>query len=267
MPHPSEWPTLQSILQSHNEVAAKYTLTPRLWEYLQDYRAKHEKAGNGFGYSLFWTGRCGPHPLGPLLVREPDPLDRDAGLVCGLTEKSAEGVHALDSCPRDTCGSTSVPVTVFTPTPAKYSESEPACMSALIDRTHHGRVRSAMHQAGMAPRTFASECRAAPDAELFAPPFHHRALRPSRCKQVGLRSAQSTVGRGGSCPTEPRRERAARSPRRALRNGKQRIKIEVRLKRLGQVVKRRIHDLSMVEGSAAAADARKNRAPQRPVSQ
>lgn len=147
MPHPSEWPTLQSILQSHNEVAAKYTLTPRLWEYLQDYRAKHEKAGNGFGYSLFWTGRCGPHPLGPLLVREPDPLDRDAGLVCGLTEKSAEGVHALDSCPRDTCGSTSVPVTVFTPTPAKYSESEPACMSALIDRTHHGRVRSAMHQA------------------------------------------------------------------------------------------------------------------------
>jgi len=56
MPHPSEWPTLQSILQSHNEVAAKYTLTPRLWEYLQDYRAKHEKAGNGFGYSLFGPG-------------------------------------------------------------------------------------------------------------------------------------------------------------------------------------------------------------------
>lgn len=56
IPPREEWPTLQDILQSHNEVDAKYTLTPRLWEYLQDYRAKHEKAGNGFGYSLFGPG-------------------------------------------------------------------------------------------------------------------------------------------------------------------------------------------------------------------
>ena len=47
------WPKLGSILQTHNEVDAKYTLTPKLWAYLQAYRAKHEKAGNGFGYSLF----------------------------------------------------------------------------------------------------------------------------------------------------------------------------------------------------------------------
>lgn len=53
VPPQSEWPTLGSILQSHNEIDAKYTLTPRLWQYLQDYRAKHEKAGNGFGYSMF----------------------------------------------------------------------------------------------------------------------------------------------------------------------------------------------------------------------
>jgi DNA (cytosine-5)-methyltransferase 1 len=53
VPPEAEWPKLGSILQSHNEVDAKYTLTPRLWQYLQDYRAKHEKAGNGFGYSLF----------------------------------------------------------------------------------------------------------------------------------------------------------------------------------------------------------------------
>ena len=53
IPPQAEWPTLGSILQSHNEVDAKYTLTPRLWQYLQDYRAKHEKAGNGFGYSMF----------------------------------------------------------------------------------------------------------------------------------------------------------------------------------------------------------------------
>lgn len=51
LPPEDEWPTLGSILQSHNEVDAKYTLTPHLWNYLQEYRKKHEKAGNGFGFS------------------------------------------------------------------------------------------------------------------------------------------------------------------------------------------------------------------------
>jgi DNA (cytosine-5)-methyltransferase 1 len=53
IPAEDSWPRLGSILLSHNEVDAKYTLTPKLWEYLKAYRAKHEKAGNGFGYSLF----------------------------------------------------------------------------------------------------------------------------------------------------------------------------------------------------------------------
>jgi DNA (cytosine-5)-methyltransferase 1 len=57
IPEEKDWPRLGSILQGHNEVDSKYTLTPKLWEYLQAYRAKHEKAGNGFGYSLF--GRDG----------------------------------------------------------------------------------------------------------------------------------------------------------------------------------------------------------------
>jgi len=43
--------TLGSILE--DEVDGKYTLTPKLWEYLRAYRAKHEAKGNGFGYSLF----------------------------------------------------------------------------------------------------------------------------------------------------------------------------------------------------------------------
>jgi len=30
----------------------KYTLTPKLWEYLRKYAEKHKKAGNGFGYGL-----------------------------------------------------------------------------------------------------------------------------------------------------------------------------------------------------------------------
>lgn len=53
IPPEAEWPKLGSILQSHNEIDAKYTLTPNLWQYLQDYRKKHEGAGNGFGFSMF----------------------------------------------------------------------------------------------------------------------------------------------------------------------------------------------------------------------
>ncbi|MBY3030978.1 DNA (cytosine-5-)-methyltransferase [Rhizobium leguminosarum] len=44
-------PTLRSILDK--KVDDKYTLTPKLWQYLQDYKAKHNAAGNGFGFSLF----------------------------------------------------------------------------------------------------------------------------------------------------------------------------------------------------------------------
>lgn len=53
LPPQSEWPVLGDILQSHNEIGQKYTLTAHLWKYLQDYRAKHELAGHGFGYSVF----------------------------------------------------------------------------------------------------------------------------------------------------------------------------------------------------------------------
>lgn len=34
------------------KVQAKYTLTPKLWAYLQAYAAKHKAAGNGFGFGL-----------------------------------------------------------------------------------------------------------------------------------------------------------------------------------------------------------------------
>ncbi|GAB2753720.1 DNA (cytosine-5-)-methyltransferase [Sinomonas soli] len=33
-------------------VPDRYTLTPNLWKYLQDYSAKHKAAGNGFGFGL-----------------------------------------------------------------------------------------------------------------------------------------------------------------------------------------------------------------------
>ena len=53
VPDKASGPKLGSILEPGQDVDPKYTLTPRLWEYLQAYRAKHEAKGNGFGYSLF----------------------------------------------------------------------------------------------------------------------------------------------------------------------------------------------------------------------
>ena len=44
-------PILGSILEAG--VDPKYTLTAHLWQYLQDYKKRHRRAGNGFGYSLF----------------------------------------------------------------------------------------------------------------------------------------------------------------------------------------------------------------------
>lgn len=43
-------PVMRDILDS--EVDAKYTLSDKLWIYLQNYAAKHKAAGNGFGYGI-----------------------------------------------------------------------------------------------------------------------------------------------------------------------------------------------------------------------
>lgn len=43
-------PLLKDILET--DVDDKYTLSDKLWQYLQNYAEKHKKAGNGFGYGL-----------------------------------------------------------------------------------------------------------------------------------------------------------------------------------------------------------------------
>lgn len=43
-------PVMKDILEK--DVDDKYTLTDKLWTYLQDYAAKHKAAGNGFGYGI-----------------------------------------------------------------------------------------------------------------------------------------------------------------------------------------------------------------------
>ncbi|WP_404354873.1 DNA (cytosine-5-)-methyltransferase [Cytobacillus firmus] len=47
---PKEGPAIRTILEEN--VDNKYTLSDKLWEYLQGYKEKHSKKGNGFGYGL-----------------------------------------------------------------------------------------------------------------------------------------------------------------------------------------------------------------------
>lgn len=47
---PTKGPRLGSILD--DEVDEKYTLSDKLWNYLQNYKKKHEAKGNGFGFGL-----------------------------------------------------------------------------------------------------------------------------------------------------------------------------------------------------------------------
>jgi DNA (cytosine-5)-methyltransferase 1 len=56
-PDEGAWPapgvtTLGDILEENKQVDPKYTLSDKLWEFLKDYRSKHEALGNGFGYTL-----------------------------------------------------------------------------------------------------------------------------------------------------------------------------------------------------------------------
>lgn len=45
-------PVLNDILLPEADVESKYTLSDKLWGYLQNYAAKHKAKGNGFGYGL-----------------------------------------------------------------------------------------------------------------------------------------------------------------------------------------------------------------------
>ncbi|WP_223593644.1 DNA (cytosine-5-)-methyltransferase [Neobacillus bataviensis] len=47
---PKDGPVLKSILEP--SVGPKYTLSDKLWIYLQDYAQKHKDKGNGFGYGI-----------------------------------------------------------------------------------------------------------------------------------------------------------------------------------------------------------------------
>lgn len=49
---PKPWPMLAAVLEK-GPVDPKYTLSAHLWNYLQEYARKHQRLGNGFGFSKF----------------------------------------------------------------------------------------------------------------------------------------------------------------------------------------------------------------------
>lgn len=53
---PSTGPRLGDILLPPDQIDPKYTLTPRLWDYLRAYKEKHASKGNGFGFGLCGAG-------------------------------------------------------------------------------------------------------------------------------------------------------------------------------------------------------------------
>ena len=50
--YPQKRASLVDILNTNKQVDDKYTLTPKLWEYLVNYAEKHRQKGNGFGYGM-----------------------------------------------------------------------------------------------------------------------------------------------------------------------------------------------------------------------
>jgi len=56
--HPEDGsePADPSFLDGDGKVLAKYTLSDKLWKYLQDYAEKHRRKGNGFGFGLVGPG-------------------------------------------------------------------------------------------------------------------------------------------------------------------------------------------------------------------
>ncbi|MEY2906037.1 MAG: (cytosine-5-)-methyltransferase [Verrucomicrobiota bacterium] len=73
---PEKGPTISSILE--RKVDPKYTLTPKLWTYLQNYARKHQEAGNGFGFGLV-TGKDSARTLSARYYKDGSEILVDQG--------------------------------------------------------------------------------------------------------------------------------------------------------------------------------------------
>jgi DNA (cytosine-5)-methyltransferase 1 len=105
--HPRRKTRLGDILEA--EPPERYTLTAHLWEYLQNYAAKHRALGNGFQYGLF-----GPDDIArtlsaryykdgsEILIRQPRKRPRrltpvECARLLGFPEQFAQNIIVSDT--------------------------------------------------------------------------------------------------------------------------------------------------------------------------
>lgn len=93
----SEAPDQRFVVGNFGNVADRYTLTPHLWTYLQNYAAKHKAAGNGFGFGL-----CGPDDVARTLSARYYKdgseilIKRDGGVPRRLTPRECARLMGFD---------------------------------------------------------------------------------------------------------------------------------------------------------------------------
>jgi len=51
--------SLMNVLDPNTSIPDKYTLTPKLWKYLENYAVKHKAKGNGFGFGMIDRNKKG----------------------------------------------------------------------------------------------------------------------------------------------------------------------------------------------------------------
>ena len=81
---------------STGKVHSKYVLTDHLWQYLQDYAAKHKAKGNGFGFGLV-TGEDVARTLSARYYKDGSAIANQIRWLFGITDIGHPGVFIL--CP------------------------------------------------------------------------------------------------------------------------------------------------------------------------
>jgi len=111
-PPPAERPRFGDILEREPDLD-KYQLSDALWQYLQDYKEKHQKAGNGFGYGIAdphgvsRTMSARYHKDGSEILIQPDPRENprrltpsEAALLQGFDDNYASMYDHPDGFPQ-----------------------------------------------------------------------------------------------------------------------------------------------------------------------
>lgn len=166
VPPDSPRPKLQTILDTN--VDPKYTLSDKLWNYLQDYAEKHRKKGNGFGCSIAKlngttrTLSARYHKDGSeILIPQKSPLNprrltpQEAGRLMGFPERlvSRESQVVSDTQAYRQFGNAVVPPVIT----AVAEQIVTVMRQAVVSRSQNGCVLAAKRKRRRNPSVVADE--------------------------------------------------------------------------------------------------------------